>query len=211
MGAWYLHMSSIGHSSTSKVVYFSSAASSFGSPGQVNYAIANAFLDGLSSMRQSMGLLTSVFNWGSWADVGLAASLAEEHRNVGLDPLTPQQGIEAFNWLLENQVEQSIIVKLNENFKVTKGVLHWPQSVKKPTQRSVEKQKETRVVMQDTQVMPTIGEEQLEKKWTTQRAVKETIEQVLHIVLGASSEGQIVENQGFMEMGMDSLITIEFR
>ena len=56
-------------------VLYSSAASLLGSPGQSNYALGNAFLDGLSFQRRSAGLPSLSINWGPWA-----AGMADDER-----------------------------------------------------------------------------------------------------------------------------------
>lgn len=107
-GSWNLHQA------TAKLeldffVMFSSAASLLGSPGQSNYAAANAFLDELAALRRSQGLPGLSINWGLWDTAGMATSLSDRAQArlaaTGMDRIPPQQGVEVLLALLAADAE----------------------------------------------------------------------------------------------------------
>jgi NADP-dependent 3-hydroxy acid dehydrogenase YdfG len=85
----------------SAFVLFSSAAATFGSPGQGNYAAANAFLDALAARRRARGLPAVSIAWGMWEQAtGLTAHLGETGRSRArgvLMPLATGQGLDLFD------------------------------------------------------------------------------------------------------------------
>ncbi|WP_307791417.1 SDR family NAD(P)-dependent oxidoreductase [Streptomyces actuosus] len=65
----------------SAFVLFSSAAATFGGPGQGNYAAANAFLEALATTLRAQGRPAHALGWGLWAeDSGMTAGLGDADR-----------------------------------------------------------------------------------------------------------------------------------
>jgi polyketide synthase 12 len=112
-GAWNLHQLTSGDG-LEAFVLFSSGASVFGSPGQGNYAAANAFLDALALHRHGQGLPALSINWGAWEDAGMSANLVGKHRARlaarGLRPIALDEGFAVLGELLKSRTVQVVAV-----------------------------------------------------------------------------------------------------
>ncbi|MFL6124226.1 SDR family NAD(P)-dependent oxidoreductase, partial [Actinophytocola sp.] len=87
---------------SAELVLFSSAAATFGGPGQGNYAAANAALDALARHRAARGLPVRSVAWGPWAAGGgmadrLAGADARRIRRAGLTPLSTEDALASFD------------------------------------------------------------------------------------------------------------------
>ncbi|GAA1285733.1 SDR family NAD(P)-dependent oxidoreductase [Saccharothrix xinjiangensis] len=96
-GALRLHEATTGHR-LDWFVLFSSAAALLGSPGQLAYAAANAWLDGFARWRRAGGLPATSIGFGAWSRVGLA----RDTDNPLLRPISPAEGVAAVEALVRS-------------------------------------------------------------------------------------------------------------
>ena len=85
-------------------VLFSSAAATFGNPGQGNYAAANAFLDALALYRHGRGQPALSVAWGQWAGGGLAQgseAARQRMRRSGMPAMDPDLAVKALGQALD--------------------------------------------------------------------------------------------------------------
>lgn len=96
-------------------IMYSSASSVLGSPGQANYATANALLDGLVAQRKAQGLPAVAVNFGPWAKGGMATSRAARANlgAQGMIPLEPAAALNALGEVLGHGTGQAIVIKAN--------------------------------------------------------------------------------------------------
>ena len=113
LGAWHLH-DLTRDLPLELFVLFSSAAALLGSPGQGNYAAANAFLDALAHHRRWEKRPALSVNWGSWAEVGMAARLKDSEGRrwsaAGVGWIDPARGLETLEQLIvEDRIQAGVL------------------------------------------------------------------------------------------------------
>lgn len=206
-GAWNLHQFTQDLPLDFFVV-FSSAAALLGSPGQGNYAAANAFLDALAHYRRSLGLAGLSINWGPWGEVGMASdSRRQAHLAArGLQPLTPDQGLQAFGQLLGQSFAQVAVLPVT-----------WPAFRRQfsAEQRLPLLANLVDVVPSQTDTAPTSAAQpqllqQLQTAADGERLVllRAYLHQKVAQVLGLSTS-QLDIHQPLQDLGLDSLMAVE--
>jgi acyl transferase domain-containing protein/acyl carrier protein len=92
-------------------VMFGSAGSVIASPGQGNYAAANAFLDAFAHYRQAQGLPALTIGWGPWS-VGMVEELKLEkiYAQRGIELITPAAGTRILDRLINQKTPNVIAI-----------------------------------------------------------------------------------------------------
>ncbi|NEP00100.1 MAG: SDR family NAD(P)-dependent oxidoreductase, partial [Symploca sp. SIO2E9] len=210
-GSWNLHTLSA-QLPLDFFVCFSSAAALVGSLGQGNYAAANAFLNGLAHYRQSLGLPGISLNWGPWAETGMATRLGKQHQarlqQQGLTPITPQQGLQVFQELLQsNQACLGILPvnwsKFAQKFPPGTQTPFFSQLIYKIVQATPKKQG----AAQEKQIL---GQLQAATVDNYDRILLDYIADIVLKVLGLD-RSQLQVNQPLDSMGLDSLMSAELK
>ena len=206
--AWYLHELTE-HLDLAVFVLFSSAAGTLGSPGQGNYAAANAFLDGLAAYRCARGLAGISMAWGFWEQAsGLTASLSEADRTrmtrSGIRALSGSQGLELFDDALD--AGESLLLPVALDLAVLRaaaraGVLPPLLSglVRIPTRRVSDRGSS---LAQRLVAVPHAEQQEI---------LLDLVRSETAIVLGHSSPSAIEQQRAFKELGFDSLAAVELR
>jgi acyl transferase domain-containing protein len=203
-GAWNLHERTAA-ADLDFFVLFSSAASLLGSPGQTNYSAANAYLDALARYRREMGLPALSINWGAWAAGGMADDAVRERMDArGVAAIDADEGLRMLARLLGRDAAKDAPVAL--------GIVpvRWPEFLRRLPGFALPR-------FEPFGAQPSAPAQDFRARLDAapqgERAplLSAFLRETLAAVLGLRDGARIAAQQRFFDLGMDSLMTLEFR
>jgi myxalamid-type polyketide synthase MxaE and MxaD len=199
LGAWNLHAATA-ERPLDFFALFSSVVSLLTSPGQANYAAANAFLDALAHARRARGLAAHAINWAPWAEVGMAAGRSFR----GVRSLAPAQACDALEGILADAAPQTGVFDLD----LRQWFDFFPSASRLPLLSELRARDGAAArracdgrVKQELLALP-----EQERVQQLQRHVTHEIARVL-----ARRPDEIGERSPLSDLGFDSLMAIELR
>jgi acyl transferase domain-containing protein/acyl carrier protein len=188
-------------------VMFSSLASIVGAPGQANYAAANAFQDALAHERVRRGLPAVSINWGAWA-AGMAArdGLESRRRKLGVDAMSADEALRVLDSVL-----------LEKPVQVGVGFIRWNQIAgRQPgspaSRRLAALTGAGEVAVPQARAEGTFLERLADSPSSRRGAIlQEHVHALALRVLGFPTARRIDPQKPLNELGLDSLMAVEFR
>uniref|UniRef100_UPI000A8CA562 type I polyketide synthase n=1 Tax=Mycobacterium sp. UM_Kg1 TaxID=1545691 RepID=UPI000A8CA562 len=211
--AWNLHELTA-DADLSAFVLFSSAAGVLGSPGQANYAAANAFLDALAQHRRLQGLPSVSMAWGWWAQAtGMTGYLDDRDRGrmsrSGFVPISSADGLALFDAALRQP--RSLVVPAQFDLAGIRS--HAGRGALPPAFQGL-----IRAPRRSAQSTAASGPTADLRQRLAPMSTAEREHELLGVVrsnaaavLGHDSGDAVAADQEFKELGFDSLGAVEFR
>ncbi|MEO1155338.1 MAG: beta-ketoacyl reductase, partial [Pseudomonadota bacterium] len=196
------------------LILFSSVASALGSAGQVSYAAANGYLEGLAEALRAGGRQASAVSWGPWvpaAKGGLAATDAvlRAAARYGVRPLSDEEAADLLAIATSAQTPHLVAIAADFARYRTEVAGH-PRAAFLSALDLTE----------PTAAPNAAAVSEAPKGWLYDRAAPEPAdartdtlrEEIAAMVASALGEdGPIDQSEGFVELGLDSIMAIDLR
>jgi acyl carrier protein len=205
--AWLLHELT----PRSAFVLFSSTAGTLGSPGQANYAAANAFLDALAHHRRARDLPATSLAWGLWEQAGGmtggmagglgGADLARMSRS-GITALSTEDGLALLDAALAH--DRALLVPAHLNTAVLRGL----GEALPPVLRDLVPAPVRRTVSAPASLADRVSGLAEEER---DAYVLDLVRATVATVVGRDGAESVDAKRAFKDLGFDSLTAVELR
>ncbi|MFV2110174.1 SDR family NAD(P)-dependent oxidoreductase, partial [Micromonospora sp. LOL_015] len=204
--AWHLHelTRDLG---LSRFVLFSSLAGTVGTPGQANYAAANAFLDALAQARRAAGLPATALAWGLWSQgSGMTGHLDKtaltRMAGAGIAGIDLDQGLALFDAALQAGEPVTVPARLN---LASLRALSAAGTLPPIYEQLVPGVRRAAAVAGEPGRFAGLAAEDLG------REVPDLVRRAVAAVLGHATPDTLDTRRAFHELGFDSLAAIDVR
>ena len=182
---------------------YSSASALFGTPGQANYAAANAVLDGLAQQRRAAGLPAVALAWGLWdQSSALSENLGVADRIRLGNSLSTEDGLALFDLAHRTGLPAVVPARLNlpENADVP------------PLLRGLVRSKPRAAAAASTGTATTLADRLTARPADEgRRMLADLVRTEVAAVLGHGTPEAVEPGKAFKDLGFDSLTSVELR
>ncbi|MCU1680115.1 MAG: beta-ketoacyl synthase, partial [Amycolatopsis sp.] len=204
--AWHLHELT---KDLKVFAVYSSAAATFGVPGQGNYAAGNAFLDALMRHRRLLGLPGVSLAWGAWdQQVGLTSTMTDVDMSrlarSGMPPMSVGQGLALFDAALGS--DEAVVLPMRLDLPVLRAQTEVP-----PLLRGLVRTRSRRLVAGSDMAAGLVRQLSELDETARAEALLELVRAQVAVVLGHSGAESVDPARAFQELGFDSLTAVELR
>ncbi|MFI9052725.1 type I polyketide synthase [Streptomyces sp. NPDC053427] len=207
-GAWHLHEATRGLDLAAFVLY-SSVSGVLGSPGQGNYAAANACLDALARYRTGQGLPAVSLAWGPWGrGSGMTGSVSdldlERMARGGMPPLSIEDGLALFDAATARPEPVIVPSRINiAGLQVQQALpALWRDLVPRTRRTAADAGRSPVTVRERLRHLDPAGRQKL---------LTELVVGYSAGLLGHPDPAAIDPERGFLELGFDSLVSVSLR
>ncbi|MCX2731051.1 SDR family NAD(P)-dependent oxidoreductase [Saccharopolyspora sp. NFXS83] len=199
------------HDLTSRIdlaafVLFTSIAGTLGAAGQGNYAAANAALDALARHRRTRGLPATAVAWGPWAEGGMATDAgtgADRMRRGGLTPLMPDRALAALGEAIGHGDTETTIADVDWARLVPVFAAARPAPLVAGLSEAA-----PAPVVADSGPLPELAGLPAAQR---ERQALDLLRGQAAAVLGHADATEVDADRAFLDLGFDSLTTLELR
>ncbi|MEU4776199.1 type I polyketide synthase, partial [Micromonospora sp. NPDC023644] len=211
--AAHLHELTAAHGLALFVTY-SSAAGVTGSPGQANYAAANAFLDALAHRRRAAGLPALSLAWGPWVEsgggmtAGLDRADTDRLARAGVRPIPAADGLALFDAALLTGLPATVPMVLDGPALRAQAETGTLPSVLRGLVRAPRRRAARSGPAETAALTERLAG--LDREERAAALLRLVLDQVA-AVLGYADAAAVEAGRPFTELGFDSLTAVELR